>query len=127
MKWLFVMMCLMIPVLARAADIDAAESRKIDYLITSIENLGSAQFIRNGKILHGKVAANNFRLKLKKTRCDVDSAEEFIRYCASASWASGVPYRIRFTDGNTMLVKDYLRRKLAEFGSDKRADRPDKT
>jgi hypothetical protein len=127
MKWLLAVIFAITPVLSQAGGIDTAESRKIDYLITAIENLGSAQFIRNGKALHGKVAANNFRLKLKKTRCGVHSAERFIRLCASASWASGVPYKIRFADGKVISAEQYLRQKLVEFGGDNRMDSRDKT
>ncbi|HEX5057436.1 MAG TPA: DUF5329 family protein [Gammaproteobacteria bacterium] len=126
MKWLLVLLSLL-PALSLAADRDALESRKIDYLIEAIEHLDNAQFIRNGKALHGRVASNNFRLKLKKPRCDVSTAQDFIRICAAASWASGRPYEIRFADGTVMLAKDYLRQKLSKFEAGNGVDSADKT
>jgi hypothetical protein len=127
MKWLFVILLGLMPALSHAVDRDAAESRKIDYLIEAIEHLDNAQFIRNGRALHSKVAADNFRLKLKKPRCNVSTAQDFIRLCASASWASGRPYEIRFADGSVMSAKDYLRRKLSEFEAGNSVDSADKT
>ena len=127
MKWLHVILLALMPVLSLAADRDPVESRKINYLIETIERLDNAQFIRNGKPLHGRVAADNFRLKLKKPRCDVSTAQDFIRVCAAASWASGRPYEIRFADGTVMPAKDYLRQKLSEFETGNGVDSADKT
>ncbi|HEX5057435.1 MAG TPA: DUF5329 family protein [Gammaproteobacteria bacterium] len=91
------------------------ETRKIDYLIASIETLQNAEFIRNGKAYNARDAADHLRLKRKKAGSRIKTANDFIRYCATASSMSGKPYQIRFEDGTLVFTGEYLRRKLAEF------------
>jgi hypothetical protein len=45
----------------------------------------------------------------------VQTAEDFIRDCASDSSISGTPYEIRFADGTVLRAADFLRQKLVEF------------
>jgi hypothetical protein len=47
----------------------------------------------------------------------VKSADDFIRYCATGSSISGLPYQIRFPDGRTVTSEAYLRGKLDEFAA----------
>jgi|SRR5580700_3513801 hypothetical protein len=100
---------------AYAADSMSAESRKIEYLIASIETLQGAQFIRNGTAYDGKHAADHLRLKLRNAGSRVVTAKDFIRLCASVSSVSGIPYQIRFADGRVVSSEAYLRQKLAEL------------
>jgi hypothetical protein len=102
------------------------EIERIDYLITSIETLQNAEFIRNGKSHAARDAAEHLRLKLKKAGSRVKTAEDFIKYCASVSSTSGEPYQIRFADGHTVTAEAYLKEKLAEFEPAARMDSPDK-
>jgi hypothetical protein len=104
-----------------------SESHKIDYLIAAIEMLEGAEFIRNGKAHAAKDAAEHLRLKLKKAGSRVKTAEDFIKYCASASSVSGKPYQIRFADGHIITAEAYLKQKLAEFEPEGSMDSPDKT
>ena len=104
---------------AQAADLSPAQSARIEYLIATIESLPNAQFIRNDTSYDGKTAADHLRLKLRNAGSRVRSAEDFIRYCASQSSISGMPYLIRFSDGRVTSSGDYLRQMLAEY--DKRA------
>jgi len=55
------------------------------------------------------------RAKLHIAGSRVKTAEDFIRYCASESSVSGLPYEIRFPDGRVVRSADFLRQKLAEF------------
>lgn len=103
--------------LAHAGDLAPLESQKIDYLINAIASLDHAQFVRNGTAYNAKTAADHLRLKLKNAGSRVKSAEDFIRYCASVSSMSSVPYQIRFSDGTVVTSEAFLRKKLAEFQS----------
>jgi len=109
------LLVLSIGVLAHAADSTSVEGRKIEYLITSIESLQGAQFLRNGTAYDAKQAANHLRLKLRTAGSRVVTAEDFIRLCASVSSVSGIPYQIRFADGRVVSSEAYLSEKLAEF------------
>ena len=92
-----------------------AEERRIEFLIYSIETLPGARFIRNGVSYDARAAAEHLRLKRQQAGTRVASAEDFIRYCASTSSMSGVPYRIRFADGHEVTSETYLRAQLANF------------
>ena len=98
-----------------AADLSPVESDRIEYLIASIEELTNAQFIRNGTSYDAKAAAVHLRLKLHNAGSQVKTAEDFIRYCASVSSISGVPYQIRFADGYLVASAEYLRERLAQY------------
>jgi len=100
---------------AHAADSASLEGQKIAYLITSIETLQGAQFIRNGTPYDAKAAADHLRLKLRMAGSRVLTADDFIRVCATASSVSGAPYQIRFADGLVISSEAYLRQKLAGF------------
>ena len=106
-----------LPASASVTGIEAGEAQKIEYLIASIETLKDAQFIRNDTSYDAKAAADHLRLKLRLAGSHVRSADDFIRYCASASSVSGKPYLIRFTDGREVAAEIFLRQKLAEYES----------
>lgn len=115
MKYLIAMVLMAVSMVCHAEDVMDLENRKIDYLIASIESLENAEFIRNGKAYNAKDAADHLRLKRKKAKSRVKTAEDFIKYCASASSMSGKPYQIRFADGSFVSTGEYLLRKLSEF------------
>jgi hypothetical protein len=115
MRYLFVIFLVAICAHAQAGDPTSLENQKIQYLIGAIEALPSAQFIRNGTSYDAKSAANHLRLKLRSAGSSVVTAEDFIRFCASVSSVSGLPYRIRFADGSTVTSEAFLRQKLLEF------------
>ncbi len=96
---------------------DNIEKKKIDYLLTSIEKMEGAIFIRNGTEHNGKEAAEHLRLKLKKADGKVQTADDFIRLCASKSIISGKPYVVRSSDGKTINAEQYFREKLKEYNS----------
>ena len=94
---------------------DTGETKKIDFLISSVENLKGTKFIRNGSEYTGKEAAEHLRMKLNKAGKRVQTAEDFIRLCASKSYISGKPYMIRTSDGKTITSEDYFREKLKGY------------
>jgi hypothetical protein len=95
---------------------DNIEKKKIEFLISSIENLKGAIFIRNGSEYDdGKAAAEHLRMKLQIAGGNVQTADDFIRLCASRSYITGKPYMIRLSNGKTIKSKEYFREKLKEY------------
>ena len=94
---------------------DNIEKKKIEYLISSVENLKGAIFIRNGSEYDGKAAAEHLRMKLKNAGGYVQTADDFIRLCASKSYITGKPYMIRLSNGKTIKSEEYFREKLKEY------------
>lgn len=96
---------------------DNIEKKKIEFLISSVQNLKGAKFIRNGTEHDGIEAAKHLRLKLEKADGHVQSADDFIRLCASKSYITGKPYLIKYPDGKTISAEKYLRDKLKEYNT----------
>ena len=96
---------------------DNVEKKKIDFLISSVDHLKEAKFIRNGTEHDGKEAAEHLRMKLQKAGGKVQTADDFIRLCGSYSYISGKPYLIRFSNGNTIKAEQYFRKRLKEYSS----------
>jgi len=94
---------------------DNIEKKKIEFLISSVENLKDAKFIRNGSEYNGQEAAKHLRIKLRRAGDHVQTADDFIRLCASKSYISGKPYMIRLSDGKTIKSEKYFREKLKEY------------
>jgi hypothetical protein len=95
---------------------DNIEKKKIDFLISSVENLKGAIFIRNGSEYDGKKAAEHLRMKLQNVLV-VQTADDFIRLIASKSSITGKPYMIRLSDGKTIKSEEYFREKLKKYNS----------
>jgi hypothetical protein len=93
------------------------EKKKIEFLMSSVENLKGAYFVRNGTEYDGKEAAEHLRMKLQSDAGMVQTADDFIRLCASRSYISGEPYLIRLPDGKTIKSEQYFREKLKEYNS----------
>ncbi len=99
---------------------DAAEDIeqvKISYLIAEVGNLKGAKFVRNGKVYGVAEAVEHLNLKRRTAGSRIKTAEDFIRYCATASSVSGQPYLIRLADGHTLQSAEFLRERLAAFPS----------
>jgi hypothetical protein len=100
-----------------AAAQETQESVKIQYLISSIAELKSAKFIRNGTEYDAREAADHLRLKLRAAGKHVKTADEFIRLCGSKSSVSGKPYQIRFADGTALETEVFFRNRLKAFNT----------
>jgi hypothetical protein len=94
---------------------DNIEIKKIEFLISSVENLKNAKFIRNGSEYNGQEAAKHLRMKFRRAGDHIQTADDFIRLCASKSYISGKPYMIRLPDGKTIKSEKYFREKLKEY------------
>jgi hypothetical protein len=108
--WLFCFV-LLTPALGQ----QSVEKQKIDYLIASVAALKDATFIRNGTSYDAEQAASHMRLKLRMAGSRVQTAEDFIVYCATGSSMSGTRYTIHFSDGRTVDAATFLRDRLAAY------------
>lgn len=115
MKRVVILLFLLLFGSAAAFSQDVSETEKIQYLIALVENLQDAKFIRNGTEYDAKQAADHLRLKLKKAGGRVKTANDFINFCASRSFLSGEPYRIKFKDASVAETGVFLRDKLSAF------------
>jgi hypothetical protein len=87
---------------------DLTEQQKIEYLISHVENLTDAYFIRNGRSHSPKDAASHLRTKLRHSRSHISTAEDFIQICATKSSITGRKYLILFSDGKRVETGKYL-------------------
>jgi hypothetical protein len=92
-----------------------SETQKIESLITSIETLKGAVFIRNGSEYSSEQAAHHLRMKWDKAGSSVKTAQDFIEKCASKSSMSGEKYQIRFANGKTEYSQDYFNEELRKI------------
>ena len=99
----------------RASSNDDQERQKIERLISSVQSLKDATFVRNGTEYDGKTAAEHVRTKWKAAGSKVKTARDFIRLAASKSSRSGKPYLIRFKDGREVESETYLTERLEEI------------
>jgi hypothetical protein len=99
--------------LAMAADdISTQEKEKIEYLVSHIESMKDATFVRNGKEYDARTAALFLRGKWQTNKDKVRTAEDFIESIASRSSTTGKPYSIRMKNGKEIECGDYLRKTL---------------
>ncbi|SRR5581483_264382 len=94
---------------------DAREQARIDFLMDSLGQLKGATFIRNGREYDAAAARSHLQDKLNYGGEKIQTAEQFIKYCATESSISHKPYQIRFADGHTVNTADYFSAKLREF------------
>lgn len=89
-----------------------SEDEKIQQLISKVESLTGAVFIRNGSEHTPREAADHLRRKLDSSNGRIRTAEDFIQQIATGSSISGEEYQIRFTDGRSVPSHEYLRDEL---------------
>ena len=98
-----------------AQNLPPAEKTKIETLISHVEALGDAKFVRNGKEYDAPSAAKFIRKKWQANEKEIQSASDFIAKAASVSATSGQPYLIRFKDGRELKCGDYLTARLKKL------------
>ncbi len=114
MRRFFVSLFTLLLTAAIALALDAQAKAEIDELITYIQKSG-VRFIRNGSEYSGAEGAQHLRDKLARAGDRVKTTEDFIIGIASTSSLSGKPYLVKFPDGRTEPVGDWLRAHLAEM------------
>ena len=102
-----------------AADASSADKEKIEALISSIEGLKDAVFLRNGSEYDAKTAAKFLRGKWNSHTKEIGNASDFIEKAASVSSTSGKPYLIHFKDGKEVKCGDFLKEQLEKLKSGK--------
>ncbi len=109
-KLIFQVLCLLcfFGVLSAAETAPADEKAKIEALISHIQGLENASFVRNGSDYSAANAAKFLRAKWEHNDKEVKTAADFIAKVASASGTSGKAYLIRFKDGKEMPCGEYL-------------------
>jgi hypothetical protein len=103
------------PAGAPAETLPLTEGQKIDRLVAYVAGLEGAVFIRNGKEYGPTEAAKHLQDKRERAGSRVNTADDFIRLCASHSILSGDAYLIRFADGRTRTAEDVLREELVRI------------
>lgn len=88
------------------------EKAKIEALISHVEGLDSASFIRNGKDYSAANAGKFLRAKWGRDDKEVETAADFIARVATESGTTGKPYVIRFKDGKETPCGEYLTAQL---------------
>jgi hypothetical protein len=94
-----------------------SEKEKIEYLISSVEQLNDAQFYRNGEWYDATTAADHLRMKLSNAGSRVKTAQDFIDKVASCSSMTGEAYKIKYSNGKELTTKEYFTEKLNELNS----------
>jgi hypothetical protein len=94
---------------------DAREQARIDFLIHGVETSSNVKFIRNGSEHDGPAAAKHLRTKLDYAGARVQTAEDFVKYCASESSLSHQKYKIREADGSVVDASAYFKARLREY------------
>ena len=87
---------------------------EIDYLLTAIGS-SDCTFIRNDTRHTAADAEDHLRMKYRKTKRYIDSAEEFITRLASESSWTGKPYAIECTDSGAQSSSDWLSARLTTY------------
>lgn len=89
-----------------------SESDKIERLITLLNGLTGASFVRNGKTYRVDEAVAHMRMKWDWKKDRIKTVDDFIRIIASKSSVSGKPYLIRLADGAEMPAEEWFRQQL---------------
>jgi hypothetical protein len=93
----------------RAAEKNLSEKDKIEGLISHIERLAGAKFIRNGSAYDAKTAARFLRGKWQRDEKQIKTASDFIEKVGTQSSTTGKPYLIRLPDGREVKCAEYLK------------------
>lgn len=94
-----------------------SEIELIGQLISSIESLEGAVFIRNAKEYSPTDAAIHLRRKLEAADDKTMTASDFVQRLASSSSVSGEDYIIQLRGGQSILARDYLNEQLPRLQS----------
>lgn len=88
---------------------------EIEALLSYLENLDGAVFIRNGSEHTATEAAAHLRLKWEKQAGKIKTAEDFIARCGSKSSISSQRYQIRLKDGQLRYADELLSEHLQQI------------
>jgi hypothetical protein len=110
----FIILWVIIGIVTAVYAQDPVEVRKIEYLINRLETMQDVKFIRNGTEYNARAAAKHLRMKWEKGGNRIKTVNDFIELCASRSYITGQPYKIRFPNGRLEDAAVVLRKLLKE-------------
>jgi hypothetical protein len=108
--------CMANPWLPVAAE-PPSESDKIDALIKRIAARTDVTFERNGVSYTSAEAARHLQVKRDFAGPQIRTARDFIDRLGTSSSMTGLPYKVRLANGETILSADFLRAELAAIES----------
>jgi hypothetical protein len=119
--WPLMITALLICLTPAAAQNDAptTETQKIESLISHVESLNEAKFIRNGVAYDAKTAGQFLRGKWKAQESEIKTARDFITKAASTSSTTGQSYLIRLSDNREIKSSEYLTAELEKLENKK--------
>jgi hypothetical protein len=112
--WACMPLVLLSPLL-RAAEGALTEQAKIESLISTIESLNDATFVRNGSEYNAKNAAKFLRGKWDANKEDIKTARDFIDKVATKSSTTGKPYVIRPKGAAEIACAEFLKTALKKL------------
>lgn len=112
---LLMLVAALLPGLSRAEGM--TEKAKIEALISHVEGLQGAKFIRNGKEYGAKDAAKFLRGKWSSKEKEIQTANDFIDKVATVSSTTGQSYMIRLSDSKEVKCAEYLKGELKKLES----------
>jgi len=112
LRFLTILSLLMSPFLHAG---ELSEPAKIEALITTIESMSDAKFVRNGSEYSAKNAAKFLRGKWDANKDEVKTAGDFIDRIATKSSTTGKPYLIRPNGAAETPCADFLRSRLKQI------------
>jgi hypothetical protein len=87
---------------------------EIKHLLTQVEQ-SNCVFIRNGTKHKPADAADHLRLKYRRGKAYVGSAEQFIDHLASESSWTGKPYTVQCPDRDPLPTREWLHDLLQQY------------
>lgn len=115
--------CMANPWLPVAAE-PPSESDKIDALIKRIAARTDVVFERNGVSYTSAEAARHLQMKRDFAGAQIRTARDFIDRLGTASSMTGLPYKVRLPNGETIASADFLRAELAAIESGRGLNAP---
>jgi hypothetical protein len=73
------------------------------------------RFMRNGTEYSSEKAAEHLRMKYTSGKKHAGTARLFIENIASKSSITGIEYRIKFVDGNTVTTREFFLEELKKI------------
>lgn len=102
----------------RSRQLSHNERVVIEALISRLESMTEAKFVRNGKAYSPAAAGKFLRAKWKDRADSVLTADDFIEKVASRSSTTGRAYVVRYADGRETAVASVLRLELQRIRGD---------
>jgi hypothetical protein len=112
--WLSLLLALLFAAGPAGGAPNTATEQTIRHLIDFVAG-SDLTFVRNTSEYTPAEAAEHMQKKYRHFRDDIETAEDFIRLCATKSLMSGKPYLVIDPAGQTRPTADWLQAELAAY------------